>query len=79
MSTARDVRARALELPRSERARLARELLLSLDEPLDDRAEVEAAWQDEAERRLREVDEGSAKLVDWETVRREVLATRKQR
>jgi putative addiction module component (TIGR02574 family) len=43
--------AEALRLPRDERARVAEELLSSLEEPADD---VAAAWADELERRSRE-------------------------
>lgn len=60
---------RALALPRDERASLARELIASLDEPLEDPAVVEAAWAEEIERRVREVEDGTADLVDWETVK----------
>ena len=72
MATPSDLRTQALELSREDRARLARDLLASLDEPHDDPAEVEAAWLAEVERRMREIDAGSAKLVDWETVRAEL-------
>lgn len=42
--------AEALRLPRPERARVAEELLFSLEEPAD---EVAAAWATELERRSR--------------------------
>ena len=73
MATPNDLRSQALELSREERASLARDLLASLDEPHDDPAEVEEAWLAEVERRMREIDEGTAKLVDWETVREQAL------
>jgi len=79
MATTKDVRALALELPLSERAELARDLLASLDEPFDDPAEVEAAWLTEVERRLKEVDDGTATLVEWDDVRAEVLARLRKR
>jgi putative addiction module component (TIGR02574 family) len=63
--------AEVLRLPRQERARLAQELLSSLEEPDDE--EVAAAWANELERRSREVDEGKVETVEWETVRTEML------
>lgn len=68
-----DVFSDALSLPTSDRARLARELLRSLDESEDpDAAE---AWLAEIERRAREVQAGSADVEEWSAVR-ERLATR---
>jgi putative addiction module component (TIGR02574 family) len=79
MSTTKDVRALALELPHPERAELARDLLASLDGPFDDPADVEAAWLGEVERRLKEVEDGTATLVEWDEVRAEVLARLRKR
>ena len=62
--------AEALRLPRPERARVAEELLSSLEEPDD---EVAAAWAMELERRSRDVAEGRVTPIPWETVRAEVL------
>lgn len=53
-----------LKLPHHERARLARELLESLDED----AEIEQAWYDEAERRLLELEEGKVEAAPAEEV-----------
>ena len=36
--------------------------------------EIKAAWSREIERRLREVDEGSVELIDWEDIRAELSA-----
>ena len=36
--------------------------------------ETKAAWSREIERRVREIDEGSVELVDWEEVRAELSA-----
>jgi putative addiction module component (TIGR02574 family) len=56
------LRSDALSLPESERAELAHDLLVSLDGPPDpDAAE---AWEAEILRRLDQIDEGTAKLVD---------------
>jgi putative addiction module component (TIGR02574 family) len=70
MSTTEDLLAEVLRLPRAERARVAEELLSSLEEPAD---EVAAAWAAELERRSREVAEGRVQTVAWETVRTEIL------
>ena len=44
----------ALGLPANERARLARRLIQSLDEEIEDPAEVERAWKTELQLRLDE-------------------------
>ena len=68
--------AEALRLPRRERAKVAQELLSSLEEPTDD---VAAAWAAELERRSREIAEGRVQPVPWETVRAEILSELEQR
>ena len=66
----------ALRLSRSERARVAEELLSSLEEPDD---EVAAAWANELERRSRDVTEGRVQTTGWDTVRTEILKELEQR
>ena len=57
----------ASQLPEAERADLAGRLLQSLHgEPDED---VEAAWAEEVERRIRQVDSGEVKTIPWEEVR----------
>lgn len=56
-----DLLAAALELPPTERAELARELLSSLDSLSD--AEVDALWLQEAERRAGEIESEAASLM----------------
>ena len=68
--------AEALRLPRSERARVAQELLSSLEEATDD---VAAAWAEELDRRSREIAEGVVQAVPWETVRAEIVTELEQR
>lgn len=51
-----------LGLPTGERARLARLLLLSLDEQVDD--DVDQAWKKEAERRYADYRAGKVEAVD---------------
>jgi putative addiction module component (TIGR02574 family) len=62
--------AEALQLPRPERARLAQELLFSLEE--SDEA-IAAAWVAELDRRLKEIAEGTVQPVGWDTARTEIL------
>ncbi len=75
MST-EDLLAQALGLPRGDRARLADELLASLEEPEDD---VAAAWASELQRRSRELADGTVERIPWETARAQILAELKQR
>ena len=60
---------KALELPAEERVRLAEKLLATVHE-VD--PEVEAAWDVEIQRRLAEIDSGTAKLIPAEEVFAEV-------
>lgn len=52
----------ALELPESERAMLAHDLLASLDGPAD--ADAAQAWEAEITQRLDDVQSGKAQTVD---------------
>jgi len=56
----------AMELPPDSRAMLAGHLLESLDQP--EQMEIDAAWSEEIERRIRDVDEGRVKLIPGEEV-----------
>ena len=56
MSLAAEKLAEALALPKEDRAHLARELIVSLDEERDVNAEAE--WGDVIDRRTREMKEG---------------------
>lgn len=49
----------ALQLSAEDRARLALSLLISLDMPGEDPAEVEKLWVAEAKRRAQQIDDGS--------------------
>lgn len=69
MST-EDLLAEILRLPWGERARIAENLLLSLEESEE---AVAAAWAEELQRRSREVVEGHVETVPCETVRSEIL------
>jgi putative addiction module component (TIGR02574 family) len=67
-----DVRSSALALPARDRARLAHELLVSLDGPAE--ADAAEAWVSELERRASEVLDGVLKPEDWTTVRARLAA-----
>jgi putative addiction module component (TIGR02574 family) len=60
-----DITETALKLPAEQRAQLARQLLASLARDPD----IEAAWDDEIERRLDAWKTGLVKEVPWEEVR----------
>lgn len=66
----------ALSLPPSERATLADRLLESLDGP--DQKRIDALWAEEAERRMREIDEGKVETIDGELVMQRLRSRRKQ-
>lgn len=67
MSPLEELESAVLALPRAERARLAQQLLASLDEE----PEVEAAWRDEVRRRLEAYRAGEETTVSREAVLRE--------
>jgi putative addiction module component (TIGR02574 family) len=67
MSPPEELESAVLALPRAERARLAQQLLASLDEE----PEVEAAWRDEVRRRLEAYRTGVEATVGREAVIRE--------
>jgi putative addiction module component (TIGR02574 family) len=58
----------ALALPAEARAALIAPLVNSLDTEVDQGAEE--AWREEIERRLQEIDSGTATLVPWDEARR---------
>lgn len=62
----------ALELPESERAALARDLLASLDGPAD--ADAAQAWEAEIAQRLNDVQSGKAESMDADEALRRIDA-----
>ena len=62
----------ALNLPSEDRAKLAHELLESLD-GLSPK-QLDEAWLDESERRLKEIDAGAVALIPAEDVLRKARA-----
>ena len=65
-SPVEDLVQRARALSPQDRARLAEELLASLDEESD--LDAEAAWEQEVGRRVEEIKSGRAKLIPAEQV-----------
>ena len=61
----RDLLNEALELPLDERAKMAAELLESLDDAEED---VQAAWAAEIEERVAAARAGEIESTDWRTV-----------
>ncbi len=61
----------ALKLSPEKRAALAGSLLDSLDQDVDE--DAEAAWAVEIKRRLRDLDNGTVKLIPWAEARRKIL------
>ena len=64
---AADLLTSALALTLRERATIAHELLLSLDEGVD--GDAAEAWVAELEQRARDVQSGAVATEDWETVK----------
>jgi putative addiction module component (TIGR02574 family) len=61
--------AEVLDLPGEAREHLVRRLILSLeDQPLEDPADVKAAWDEEISRRIAEVDAGTAEVIPADVV-----------
>jgi putative addiction module component (TIGR02574 family) len=67
------LRAEVSTLSEADRAELAHELIISLDEPRDH--EVRAAWDREILRRIAEIDAGQAKFLDRAEFRRRIRAS----
>ena len=59
---------KARTLSPEDRARLAEDLLASLEDGSESAAEVEAAWEYEIRQRVEEVKSGTAKLIPAEDV-----------
>ena len=65
---AAEVLREALTLPAEERAALIESLIASLDDASDDGAEH--AWNEEIDRRIREIESGDVPLIPLEAARR---------
>lgn len=72
-----EILRQALALPREARARVAEEILHSLESDRGEapaNAEWEAAWAEELNRRAQEIDEGRARLIPADEVFAELTA-----
>lgn len=67
----------ASELREEDRAMLAGLLIESLDPAPE--SDVEAAWEVEIQRRVGEIEAGTAELIPWEVVREELFGRRDAR
>ena len=66
----------ALRLPAVERANVAAQLIESLDEDVDD--DVEAAWEEEIARRIRDYEAGRSKPIPWTKAREIILGAKRE-
>ena len=72
--TVDELKREAMRLDATERANLARELLVSLDDLSE--AEIERLWLEEAERRRLDVEAGKTTLIPGDEVFARLRATR---
>lgn len=78
MATADELLSDALRLSPQERAKLAHELLLSLEEQESD-PDAEAEWAQELERRVQEVASGAVQTYDAREAIEEIRAQLRDR
>lgn len=71
ITAAQSLRDAVLQLPEEDRAWLAAEILASLDGPPDE--EVDAAWSEEIDRRVDEIESGTVELLDWQVVKAQLI------
>lgn len=64
----------ALSLPEEDRAMLAEHMLDSVTPP--NQKDIDAAWAEEVERRIRDIDDGKVEPIDGELVMRKLRARR---
>ena len=77
MASQEEIFANALKLPLTKRAKLAKELIRSLDDGGKD-VDGETAWLEEIRRRITEVDAGTVEMREWPTVRDRIAASLKR-
>jgi putative addiction module component (TIGR02574 family) len=77
--TADDLRTEVLALPVEERARIASELLASLDSEAVDETEVDELWSVETQRRAEMLDTGEAGTLTWDEIEQRFAERRAQR
>jgi putative addiction module component (TIGR02574 family) len=77
VTTAADgLREKALQLPASDRALLASDLLASLDSDIADEAAVDESWSRETDRREHLLHAGDAELVTWDHLTERIAGRR---
>ena len=73
--TKKTIAAAAMQLSRQDRAELAEELFLSLDDgPID--PSIEQAWAEVAEQRAQDYLDGKTHATPWEEVRERLFRAR---
>ena len=77
--TADDLRDQALALSTQDRARLASELLASLDSDIVDAGEIDRLWSTETQRRAAMLESGDAGTVSWDEVQQRFTERRAHR
>jgi putative addiction module component (TIGR02574 family) len=77
--TADDLRDEALALSTHDRARLASDLLASLDSDTVNAAEIDRVWSIETQRRAAMLESGDAGTVSWDEVEQRFAERRTQR
>lgn len=77
--TADELRDQALALPTQDRARLASDLLASLDSDIVDIAEIDRLWSTETQRRAAMLESGGAGIVSWDEVEQRFAERRSHR
>jgi putative addiction module component (TIGR02574 family) len=73
--TLEDIWKEVLRLPAEARAKLAGDILESLDDEQFDQDNVDAAWDDEIKRRVEEIESGAVKGVPWSEVQQKARQT----
>ena len=63
---AKKIRDQVLSLPSDERLKLVEQLIESLNLPT--KSEIERLWANEAEKRIKEIDDGKLQTIDGEQV-----------
>lgn len=66
--TADDLRKQALALPTQDRARLASDLLASLDSEVIADDEIDRLWSIETQRRAALLESGDASTITWDEI-----------
>ena len=66
--TADDLREEVLALPAQERARIASDLLASLDSEAVDEDEIDQLWSTETQRRAAMLESGNAGTLTWNEI-----------